>query len=60
MYLLCYVDEAVSVEHSLPEGAWKTAGLNCWENGLWILDKENNFHSGTSQQLEEKSRNLHP
>ena len=48
MYSLCYIDEAVSGEHSLPGGAWKTADLNYWDNGLWILGKENNFHSGTS------------
>lgn len=60
MYLLCYVDEAASGEHSLPRGTWKTAGLDYWDNGLWILGKENNFDSGTSQQLEEEPRNLHP
>lgn len=60
MHLLCYVEEAVSGEHSLPGGTWKTVDLNCCDNGLWILSKENNFHSGTSQQLEKERRNLHP
>lgn len=60
MYLLCYADDPVSGERSLPRGSWKTTGLNCWNNGLWILGKENNICSGASQQLEEEPRNFHP
>lgn len=60
MYLLCYADDPVSGERSLPRGSWKTTGLNCWNNGLWILGKENNFCSGASQQLEEEPRNFCP
>lgn len=43
-----------------PKKCLENMGLNCWDNGLWILGKENNFHSGTSQQWEEEPRSLHP